>query len=204
MNRKFINDCIRLKQSACKLFVLNPIPCAQPQKILWEWWVMHQSEQRLDLERSQDVSDHFGKRQCHYAKWTLKWAMGWKLQDKTKGAIFSPSSTRFRPFRKMVLFLKSVVFKIIILLEILKITVALGNVFNVQIYLTHLSGAMGKLQIKKIHKISTHQCLRETSHLGRPFFFAYSDPNSLFFPFDLEHRSYLLFADQVIWVKALE
>lgn len=70
-----------------------------------------------------------------------------------------------------VLVLQNAVFKINILLEILKITVALGNVFNVQIHLTHLSGAMGKLQIKKIHKISTHQCLRETSHLGRPFFF---------------------------------
>lgn len=131
--------------------------------------------------------------------------MGWKLQDKAKGVIFHPSPTCFRPFRRTVLVLHNVLFKINILLEILKITVALGNVFNVQIHLTHLSGAMGKVQIKKIHKISTHQCLREASLLGRPFyFFAYSDPNSLFFPFDLEHRSYLLFADQVIWVKALE
>lgn len=167
MNRKFINDCILLKQSACKLFVLNPIPCAQPQRILWEWWVMHQSEQRLDLERSQDVSDHFGKRQSHYTKWTPKRAMGWKLQDKARGLFFIHHPHALDP----VLALQNAVFKINILLEILKITVALGNVFNVQIHLTHLSGAMGKLQIKKIHKISTHQCLRETSHLGRAFFF---------------------------------
>lgn len=91
----------------------------------------------------------------------------WKLQDKAKGVIFSPSFTCFRPYRRTVLVLQDVVFKINILLEILKITVALGNVFSVQIYLTHLSGAMGKWQIKKIHKISTHQCLREANHLGR-------------------------------------
>lgn len=104
-----------------------------------------------------------------------------------------------------MLALQNVVFKINILIEdIEKIIVALGNVFNVQLCLKRICLEPGENCKLKRSTRYAHPSVCERLVIWVGLFFACSDPNNLFFPFDLEHRSYLLFADQVIWVKALE